>query len=66
MPVGIPFGPREIAEALETEDSSIGAIAEAAGFVPLLRARLRDNEVVNAQVILAPGNMIEERWASEW
>lgn len=33
---------------------------------PLLRERLRENEVVNAQVILALGNMIERRWASEW
>ncbi|GLR89457.1 hypothetical protein [Bradyrhizobium iriomotense] len=32
----------------------------------MLRGRLRENEVANAQSILALGNMIEERWASEW
>jgi hypothetical protein len=34
--------------------------------VPLLRDRLREDEVVAAQFILTLGNMIEERWASEW
>lgn len=32
----------------------------------MLRDRLRENEVVQANFILVLGNMIEERWASEW
>jgi hypothetical protein len=56
----------KIREAIEDEASRAGAISEAAGPVPVLRDRLRENDVANAQSILALGNMIEERWASEW
>jgi hypothetical protein len=47
---------------MATEPTRVAAIGEAAGAIPVLR----ENEVVNAQVVLALGNMIEERWASEW
>jgi hypothetical protein len=42
------------------------ALAEAAGAITVLRDRLRENEPVQANFILVLGNMIEERWASEW
>jgi hypothetical protein len=51
-------------EALENEPSR--AIGEAAGAVSVLRDRLREDEPVQANFILVLGNMIEERWASEW
>src|ERR1700738_4484779 len=56
----------KVAEAMKTETSRVAAVAEAAGAIPLLRERLRDNEVVQANFILALGNMIEERWPREW
>lgn len=62
----LDFMEEKIEEAIETEDWRIGAIAESAGAVPVLRDRLRENEVVQANFILVLGNMIEERWASEW
>ena len=62
----LDFMEEKIAEALETEDSRIGAIGEAAGAIPLLRERLHENDVVNAHFILALHNMFEERWASDW
>ena len=62
----LDFLEEKIAEALETEPSRVAAIGEAAGAIPLLRERLRENDVVNAYFILALGNMFEGRWASEW
>jgi hypothetical protein len=32
----------------------------------VLRDRLRENEPVQANFMLVLGNMIEERWGSEW
>jgi hypothetical protein len=32
----------------------------------VVRDRLRENDLANTQCILALGNMIEQRWASEW
>jgi hypothetical protein len=60
------FVEEKIEEALKTEDSRIGAVNEAAGAIPLLRRRLREDDVVNANFILGLPNMIEERWATEW
>ncbi len=62
----LDFVEEKIGEALETEDSRRAALSEAAGAIPVLRERLRENDVVNAHFILALHNMIEERWASEW
>ncbi|MHC2674462.1 hypothetical protein ACVI1J_006625 [Bradyrhizobium diazoefficiens] len=56
----------KLREALEDESSRIGAVGEAAGAVPVLRDRLRENEAVQATFILVLGNMLEERWAPEW
>ncbi|MCC8950419.1 hypothetical protein H8A97_36450 [Bradyrhizobium sp. Arg62] len=60
------FMEEKLAEALADETSRAGAVSEAAGAMPLLRDRLRENDVANAQCILALGNMIEQRWATEW
>jgi hypothetical protein len=62
----LDFMEEKIREAIDDESSRPAAIGEAAGAVPVLRDRLREDEVANAQFILALGNMIEERWASEW
>ena len=42
----------KIQEAAAAEDSRAGAIGEAAGCVPLLRDRLREDEAVQAQFML--------------
>jgi hypothetical protein len=60
------FIEEKIGEAMDNEPSRAAAIGEAAGAVPVLRDRLRENEVVNAQVVLALGNMIEARYAADW
>ena len=39
----------KLREALRDEISRVGAVSEAAGAVPLLRDRLRENELVQAQ-----------------
>lgn len=62
----VDFIEEKIGEALADESLRAAAIGEAAGAIPLLRDRLRENEVVQANFILALGNMIEERWATEW
>jgi hypothetical protein len=62
----LDFIEEKIQEAMENKPSRIAAIGEAAGAIPVLRDRLRENDVANTQCILALGNMIEERWASEW
>jgi hypothetical protein len=49
---------------MENEPSRVAAIGEAAGAIPVVRDRLRENDLANTQCIL--GNMIEQRWASEW
>jgi hypothetical protein len=60
------FIEEKIVEAMENEPSRVAAIGEAAGAIPVLRGRLRENDAANAQAILALGNMIEQRWASGW
>jgi hypothetical protein len=62
----LDFIEEKIREAIDDESSRPAAIGEAAGAIPVLRDRLRENEVANAHSIWALGNMIEERWASEW
>ena len=51
---------------MENEPSRVAAIGEAAGAIPVVRDRLRENDLANTQCILALDNMIEQRWASEW
>lgn len=62
----LDFIEEKIEEAIQDEASRVAAIGEAAGAVPVLRCRLRENELAAAQAVLALGNAIEERWASEW
>jgi hypothetical protein len=62
----VDFIEEKVTEAIESEISRRGAIGEAAGAAPVLRDRLRKNEPVQANFILVLGNMIEQRWASEW
>lgn len=57
---------KKIREALQDESSRAAAIGEAAGAVPVLRDRLGENDVVAAQFVHALGNVIEQRWATEW
>jgi hypothetical protein len=56
----------KLGEALDDEPSRAAAIGEAAGAVPVLRDRLRENDVWNANFILVLGNMLEARYAAEW
>jgi hypothetical protein len=60
----LDFVEEKIGEAMENEPSRIAAIGEAAGAIPVVRDRLRENDLANTQCILALGNMIEQRWAS--
>jgi hypothetical protein len=62
----LDFIEEKMREALDDETSRAAAVGEAAGAVPVLRDRLRENNVVNAHFILALGNIIEQRWAAEW
>lgn len=62
----LDFMEERIREALDDDTSRAGAIAEAAGAVPVLRDRLQENEVVQANFILALDNIIDQRWAPEW
>ncbi|MCA1411703.1 hypothetical protein I6F30_11205 [Bradyrhizobium sp. NBAIM20] len=60
------FIEEKIREAMDDERSRAPAIGEAAGAVPVLRDRLQENDVVNANFILALGNVIETRYAPDW
>ncbi|WP_342738431.1 hypothetical protein [Bradyrhizobium sp. B117] len=62
----LDFIEEKIREALQDESSRPAAIGEAAGTVPVLRDRLRENDVVTTQFVLVLGNVIEQRWAAEW
>jgi hypothetical protein len=62
----LDFIGEKIVEAMETETSRVAAIGEAAGGVPVLRDRLRENEVVQANFILLLDVIFEERYAAEW
>jgi hypothetical protein len=62
----LDFIEEKIWEAMETDTSRVAAIGEAAGVLPLLRERLRENEVVQANFILLLEVMFEERYAAEW
>lgn len=57
---------QKIGEAFEFEVSRQAALSEAAGAIPPLRELLQESEIASAQSILALGNALEERWASEW
>lgn len=62
----LDFIEERIREAIDDEASRFAALSDAAGALPVLRDRLRENEVVQANFILVFGNTFEERWAPEW
>jgi hypothetical protein len=61
----LDFIEEKIVEAMETETSRVAAVGEAAGVLPLLRDRLRENEVVQGNFILLLDVTFEERYAAE-
>jgi hypothetical protein len=61
----LDFMEEKLREALEDEASRIGAVGEAAGAVAVLRDRLRENELVQAQFMLVFDNALYEPHASE-
>lgn len=62
----LDFMEEKIREALEDEASRLGAVGEAAGVVPLLRDRLRENEVVQAQFMRVFDAQLYEPHAGPW
>lgn len=57
----------KLREALRDEISRVGAVSEAAGAVPLLRDRLRENELLQAQFMLVFDNeLYEPRATRRW
>jgi len=62
----VDFIEEKVGEAIHDESVRAAAISEAADAVPVLRDRLRANDVVNANFILVLGNMVEARYAEDW
>jgi len=62
----LDFVEEKIREAVDDEASREGALGEAAGVVPLLRDRLRENEVAQAQFMLVFGSQLHEPHATQW
>ncbi|MCK1480609.1 hypothetical protein IVB27_39265 [Bradyrhizobium sp. 197] len=62
----LDFIEEKIGEALENETSRIGALGEAAGAIPVLRDRLRENELVQAQFMLVFDVQLYEPQAARW
>jgi hypothetical protein len=62
----LDFMEEKIREALDDEGSRPAAIGEAAGAVPLLRDRLREDEVAQAQFMLVFGVQLFEPHATPW
>jgi hypothetical protein len=52
----------KIREAFADEDSRAGAVSEAAGALPLLRDRLREDETAKAQFMLVFGEYNTVEW----
>jgi hypothetical protein len=62
----LDFLEEKIREALEDESSRLAAIGEAAGAVPLLRDRLTENEVAQAQFMLVFDAQMFDADAAKW
>ena len=62
----LDFMEEKIREAIDDEVSRAGAIAEAAGAVPLLRDRLTENEVVQTGFMLVLDVELFEPHAAAW
>jgi hypothetical protein len=62
----LDFMDEKICEAIADEASRRGAVGEAAGVIPLLRDRLRENEVVQGQFMLVDVQLYEPHAARLW
>jgi hypothetical protein len=62
----LDFVEEKIGEAVADEASRPGAVGEAAGALPLLHDRLRENEVVQAQFILVFSDYLYGPHAADW
>jgi hypothetical protein len=62
----LDFMEERLREAIADEASQAGAASEAAGVLPLLRDRLRENEVVQAQYILVFSDYLYSPHAADW
>jgi hypothetical protein len=62
----LDFMGEKIQEAMADEVSQAGAVSEAAGAVPLLRDRLREDETRQAQFMLAFDKQMYDADAAKW
>jgi hypothetical protein len=62
----LDFMEEKLREAIADDASRSGAVREAAGALPLLRDRLRENEDVQAQFILVFSEYLYGPHAAEW
>jgi hypothetical protein len=62
----LDFMEEKLREAIADEASQAGAVSEAAGVLPLLRDRLRENEDVQAQFILVFSDYLYSPHAADW
>jgi hypothetical protein len=62
----LDFMEEKIQEALADEASQAGAISEAAGALPLMRDRLREDDVMKAQFMLVFSDYLFEPNVAEW
>jgi hypothetical protein len=60
------FIEEKVREALDNDEARAGAVAEAAGAVPVLRDRLRENESVLGQFLLLFGEQLDESQGPDW
>lgn len=62
----LDFMEEKLREAIADEASQAGAVSEAAGVLPLLRDRLRENEEVLATFILVFSDYLYGPHAADW
>jgi hypothetical protein len=62
----IDFIDEKICEAIADESLRAAAVSEAAGALPLLRVRLREDEVVQAQFILVFSEYLYGPFVAQW
>ena len=62
----LDFMEQKLREATADEASRAGAVSEAAGVIPLLRDRLRENETAQAQFMLVFDEYLYGPHAAQW
>jgi hypothetical protein len=62
----LDFIEEKLREAISDEASQAGAVSEAAAALLLLRDRLRENEIVQAQFILVFSDYLYSPHAADW